>query len=49
MGFSVRVDKVGNLHRVRVGPLASRTDAIEALERIEAAGHEAMIINPVAN
>ncbi len=42
----VYLELVGGLHRVRVGPFASRVEAIEASERIQAAGHDAIVMSP---
>ena len=47
-GFSSYVESVttaaGPLHRVRVGPFASRDDAQRAADRLKAAGHKAAVV-----
>lgn len=47
-GFSAYVEAVstasGTLHRVRVGPFASRDEAQRAAERLRAAGHKATVV-----
>jgi DedD protein len=47
-GFSAYVEDVatsgGRLHRVRVGPFASRDEAQRAIERLRAAGHKAALV-----
>ena len=46
-GFVAYVEAVatgeGKLHRVRVGPFASRDDALRAAEKLKAAGHRATL------
>jgi rare lipoprotein A len=44
----VYIERVGGLWRVRVGPFASRVEAIKTSERIESAGYEAIILSPDA-
>ncbi|MCM2315883.1 MAG: septal ring lytic transglycosylase RlpA family protein [Thermoanaerobaculia bacterium] len=41
----VSIDRVGNLHRVRVGPWAARSRAIEEKERLEDAGFQAIVVS----
>jgi len=47
-GFSSYVESVttaaGPLHRVRVGPFASRDDAQRAADRLKAAGHKSAVV-----
>lgn len=47
-GFSAYAEVVGTasgtLHRVRVGPYASRDDAQRAIDRLKAAGHKATLV-----
>lgn len=47
-GFSAYAESVGTasgtLHRVRVGPYASRDDAQRAIDRLKAAGHKATLV-----
>jgi len=47
-GFGAYVEAVatgeGKLHRVRVGPFASRDDALRAAEQLKAAGHRATLV-----
>lgn len=47
-GFSAYAESVGTaggtLHRVRVGPYASRDDAQRAIDRLKAAGHRATLV-----
>jgi len=47
-GFSAYVEAVttadGTLHRVRVGPFASRDDAQRAADKLKAAGHKAALV-----
>lgn len=42
---AVSIDRVGNLHRVRVGPWAARSRAIEEKERLEDAGFQAIVVS----
>lgn len=42
---SVYVDKPHDLHRVRVGPFATREKAIEAREKLESAGFPSMLVS----
>jgi rare lipoprotein A len=44
----VYVETIGGLHRVRVGPFESKVQAIEASERLHAAGYEAIVLSPDA-
>lgn len=41
----VSIDSSGRLYRVRVGPWASRSRAIEEKERLEAAGYQAIVVS----
>ena len=47
-GFSAYVEAVpstdSTLHRVRVGPFASREEAVRAAEKVKAAGHKATVV-----
>lgn len=47
-GFSAYVEAVSSadstLHRVRVGPFASREEAVRAAEKVKAAGHKATVV-----
>ncbi len=40
----VYVEREGRLHKVRVGPFVSRIDAIEARERLDAAGYSTLLL-----
>jgi len=44
----VFIEVVGGLHRVRIGPFASRVEAIEASERVQSAGYDAIVLSPDA-
>lgn len=45
---SVYVEAVSGLHRVRVGPFASKTEAIDVAELIHGMGYEAIVLSPDA-
>ncbi|MGK2859741.1 MAG: septal ring lytic transglycosylase RlpA family protein [Thermoanaerobaculia bacterium] len=41
----VSIESVGEMYRVRVGPWAARSRAIEEKERLEAAGYQAIVVS----
>lgn len=44
----VYIELVRGLHRVRVGPFQTRIGAIEASEKLDAAGYESIVLSPGA-